>query len=137
MVENMEELQATQEKITRDQKEREARDQVVLEKFIVLETDKNFVINKANKAVEKYLGYADYDMIGKSLKDLLANPAILNDISNAVNTKKSWEGIVKTKRQDGSSGEATALIGMVHDEETDANVYLVYFNEISELVSNA
>ncbi|HBH21806.1 MAG TPA: histidine kinase [Cytophagales bacterium] len=137
MRQNMEELQATQEKITRDQKEREARDQVVLEKFIVLETDKNFVINKANKAVEKYLGYADYDMIGKSLKDLLANPAILNDISNAVNTKKSWEGIVKTKRQDGSSGEATALIGMVHDEETDANVYLVYFNEISELVSNA
>jgi GAF domain-containing protein/HAMP domain-containing protein len=65
MRQNVEELQATQEEMRRTQKEVEDKEAVINSLHILIETDHNFIIQRANQNIGTTLGYHITDVLGQ------------------------------------------------------------------------
>lgn len=70
MRQNVEELQATQDEMRRTQVEVEAKEAILNILNLVIETDHNFVIQRANHQIDAYLGYHISEILGQPLSKL-------------------------------------------------------------------
>ncbi len=65
MRQNVEELQTTQEEMRRTQKDVENKEAVMNALNLVIETDYNFIIQKSNQNIDKFLGYHISEVLGQ------------------------------------------------------------------------
>jgi PAS domain S-box-containing protein len=133
----MEELQATQEKIQRDQLDRESREKIVLSETVLLELNKSFIIRSANDVCKKVFGYSASDLEGKMLKDVIINSSDLSQIKNEATTDTFWNGVVKMKHRNG--GEISLLVsaGQVPDSINNDLMYVIYGKDITKLAHDS
>ena len=133
MRQNMEELQATQEKIQRDQNDREARERIIMDTSMLFELSPNFNIIKSSNAVKTILGYNPENLEGRAFKDLLASPAVLNDISNKSTENSTWTGLIEMKDKNGNTVKSWGSAGQVRDSIHENLIYVMYVANISQL----
>jgi PAS domain-containing protein/HAMP domain-containing protein len=67
MRQNVEELQTTQEEMRRTQKDVENKEAVMNALNLIIETDHNFIVQRANQNVDKFLGYHISEVLGQPL----------------------------------------------------------------------
>ena len=134
MRQNMEELQATQEKIERDQLDRESREKIILSGTVMFELTKSFVIRSANDICKEVFKYAPSELEGKMFKDLVISSAELGEIQQAATTDSFWDGTLKMKDREGAEIDLLVSAGQVPDSINNDMMYVVYGKNITSMV---
>lgn len=65
MRQNVEELQATQEEMRRTQQEVEDKEAIINSLSLIIETDHNFIIQRANQNIDRFLNYHVSEVLGQ------------------------------------------------------------------------
>jgi PAS domain-containing protein len=128
---NMEELQATQDKIEQDQMEREARERIVLSGTMVFELTKHFAIRSSNELANDILQLTPEELDGKMFKDLMVDSADLIQIQEFATEDTYWNGILELKGKEGNQVKLLVSAGKVKDSEYNDSVYLIYGKDMT------
>lgn len=129
----MEELQATQEKIQRDQLDRESRERIVLSDTVLFELNKSFVIRTANDVCKEVFKYSPSELEGKMFKDLMVSSADLSEIKDQATTDTFWNGVLQMKDRAGNQIELLVSAGQIQDSINNDLMYVLYGKNITTL----
>lgn len=98
--------------------------------------DDNITITEVTEALCKATGFANQDLVGKSLvelgKPVMEQAGSLEKILNSIQKGNLWKGEVKIVRKDGTSMWAEAVISPLRRKKEKASGYAVIYQDVSE-----
>lgn len=94
MRQNVEELQTTQEEMRRTQKDVENKEAVMNALNLVIETDYNFIIQRSNQNIDKFLGYHISEVLGQPFVKLFDTQIEFILMSRALEGGKNYGKMV-------------------------------------------
>lgn len=94
MRQNVEELQTTQEEMRRTQKDVENKEAVMNALSLVIETDYNFIIQRSNQNIDKFLGYHISEILGQPFSKLFDTQIEFILMSRALEGGKNYGKMV-------------------------------------------
>ena len=109
---------------------------VVDRSSIISKTNKHGIITYVNNKFCKISGYSSEELIGKSHnivrhKDM--SSSIFKEVWKIIKTGKSWHGIIKNRKKDGSSYIVDTVINPIIDSNGDIFEYIAVRYDITEV----
>lgn len=101
MKQNVEELQATQEEMKRTQKEVEDKEEVINALSLIIETDQNFIVQRANHNIDSYLGYHITDVLGQPFAKFFESNVEFVLMSRFLEGGKQYQKMISLVSQEG------------------------------------
>jgi len=101
----------------------------------ILITDVNKVIIKVNQAFCLITGYAENEVIGKTLKILQSGEQSIEfyaEFWQSINEKGSWSGEIIDRKKNGNLFVAWANVSKISNEQGDIEYYLSHFSDMTE-----
>ncbi len=106
------------------------------ESTIVSKTNPQGIITYANEQFVAISGYAKEELVGKPhniIRHPDNPPSFFKEIWNTLHDGKTWKGIVKNRRKDGSSYYVKSVIMPLMDAEGNIEEYIAIRYDITEL----
>jgi len=104
---------------------------------IVSKTDKSGRITYANDKFCKISGYTQEELIGKA-HNIVRHPnmpkSAFKEVWDTILAKKSWYGIVKNRKKDGSDYTVEVTINPIINEKGEIEEFIAIRNDITELM---
>jgi HAMP domain-containing protein len=94
MRQNVEELQTTQEEMRRTQKDVENKESIMNTLHLIIETDNNFIVQKVNQNIDKFLQYSAVDILGQPLGKLFDTQIEFILLSRSLESGKNYTKIL-------------------------------------------
>jgi len=109
---------------------------IVDERSIVSKTDLNGVITYVNKPFEEISGYKEDELIGK-LHNVIRHEdtpnRVFKGLWKTILSKKTWHGIIKNKKKDGSYYIVDTIVKPILDINGDIEEFIALRNDITDL----
>jgi PAS domain S-box-containing protein len=125
MRQNVEELQATQEEMRRTQLEVEAKEAILNILNLVIETDHNFIVQRANHQIDEYLGYHISEMLGQPLLKLFGTQVDFLLMTRILEGGKTYNKVLNWTKSDGKSILVKVAASPLH-LQNNANVNYLF-----------
>ncbi len=132
---NMEELQSTQEHIEQAQLEIRAREQIFSSSNMILETDLQFYIQKANDLASIILKYDPNEFEDMAVEYLFANYDIIELAKDRLKMEDRWSDFVYIKGKNNQRIYTKALAGPIRNDAGEVIKFLFLFDDLSQLKS--
>jgi PAS domain S-box-containing protein len=104
---------------------------------IVSKTDPQGNITYVNEKFEVISGYTQAELLGEN-HNILRHPDMpaqtFKDLWHTISHKKTWQGIVKNRKKDGSSYTVNSVIMPILDENNHIIEYISIRNDITALL---
>jgi HAMP domain-containing protein/PAS domain-containing protein len=101
MKQNVEELQATQDEMKRTQREVEDKEEVINALSLIVETDQNFIVQRANHNIDNYLGYHITDVLGQPFAKFFESNVEFVLMSRFLEGGKQYQKMISLMHQEG------------------------------------
>lgn len=104
---------------------------------IVSITDVNGVIVYVNKKFEDVSGYNAYELVGNThqiIKHPSTSQKVFKSLWRTITKKKSWHGLIRNKKKDGSSYFVKTVIVPILNEKEQIQQYLSIRNDVTDIM---
>ncbi len=103
---------------------------------LVSKTDLKGIITYVNDEFSRISGYQPEELIGKSYT-IVRHPdmpdSIFNEMWQTIQAKKSWKGVIKNRRKDGSAYSVKSVVNPIIDLDGNIVEYIAIRTDITEL----
>ena len=131
MRQNMEELQATQEEMERNQRETQGKENIINNTQMVFTLDSKMNIYSVNDPIFEKLGYAENELLGKSIQGFIASKDAFAAMSKIVEDGRTWTGMMAFNSLSGDNVNTKASAGRITDQATNEHKYLIFASDIA------
>ncbi len=131
MRQNVEELQATQDEMRRTQAEVEAKEAILNLLNLVIETDHNFIIQRANHQIDAYLGYHISEILGQPLSKLFDTHVDFLLMTRTLEGGKIYSKILNWLNADNNAVLVKISAAALHVQHAQTVQYLFVIDQIN------
>jgi len=132
MRQNMEELQATQEEMSRIQRENELRDALLLESVLFVELDTEQHIQRSNARFQERLGLSRQEIDGRLLEDVLPLPESVKIGFEQMKQGKLWKSQFEFTHIDGKPIQLEVFGQLAFKTDKTPEKYILVFLDHSQ-----